>query len=106
MAAFQEALVLLLLTTILSIVARWIPWPRPITYVLGGVGFALIPKFPHLELEPGFFFLCFLPPLLFSDGWLMPLREFTKAKRPIVLLATGLVVLTTLGVGRVAHWLV
>ncbi len=106
MVAFQEALILLLLTTILSIVARWIPWPRPITYVLGGVGFALVPGFPHLALDPGFFFLCFLPPLLFSDGWLMPLREFTKAKRPIILLATGLVVLTTLGVGLVAHWLV
>jgi Na+/H+ antiporter len=106
MVAFQEALILLLLTTILSIVARWIPWPRPITYVLGGVGFALIPRFPHLALEPGFFFLCFLPPLLFSDGWLMPLREFTKAKRPIILLATGLVVLTTVGVGLVAHWLI
>jgi CPA1 family monovalent cation:H+ antiporter len=106
MVAFHDALVLLLLTTILSVVARWIPWPRPITYVLGGVGFALIPKFPHLELEPGFFFLCFLPPLLFSDGWLMPLREFTKAKRPIILLATGLVVLTTVGVGLVAHWLI
>ncbi len=106
MVAFQEALILLLITTILSIVARWIPWPRPITYVLGGVGFALIPKFPHLALDPGFFFLCFLPPLLFSDGWLMPLREFAKAKRPIILLATGLVVLTTVGVGLVAHWLI
>jgi Na+/H+ antiporter len=106
MVAFQEALILLLLTTILSVVARWIPWPRPITYVLGGVGFALIPKFPHLALDPEFFFVCFLPPLLFSDGWLMPLREFARAKRPIILLATGLVVLTTVGVGLVAHWLV
>jgi CPA1 family monovalent cation:H+ antiporter len=106
MVAFQEALILLLITTVLSVVARWIPWPRPITYVLGGAGFALIPKFPQLALDPGFFFLCFLPPLLFSDGWLMPLREFTKAKRPIILLATGLVVLTTVGVGLVAHWLI
>jgi Na+/H+ antiporter len=106
MVAFQEALILLLITTILSIVARWIPWPRPITYVLGGVGFALIPKFPQLALDPGFFFLCFLPPLLFSDGWLMPLREFAKAKRPIIMLATGLVVFTTLGVGLMAHWLI
>ncbi|MGA3006783.1 MAG: Na+/H+ antiporter [Opitutaceae bacterium] len=105
MAAFHDALILLLLTTILSVVARWIPWPRPITYVLGGVGFALLPGFPRVALDPEFFFLCFLPPLLFSDGWLMPLREFAKAKRPIILLATGLVVLTTLGVGLVAHWL-
>ena len=106
MIAFQQALVLLLLTTALSIGARWVPWPRPITYVMGGIAFALVPSFPRLTLEPGFFFLCFLPPLLFSDGWLMPLRELAKAKRPIITLATGLVVLTTLGVGFVAHWLI
>ncbi len=106
MFAFEETLILLLLTTILSVVARWTPWPRPITYVLGGIAFALVPAFPHLALDPGFFFLCFLPPLLFSDGWLMPLREFAKAKRPIILLATGLVVFTTVGIGLVAHWLV
>ena len=106
MAAFEQALILLLLTTILSVGARWAPWPRPITYVLGGIAFALVPGFPRLALDPGFFFLCFLPPLLFSDGWLMPLREFAKAKRPILLLATGLVVFTTVFVGLVAHWLV
>jgi Na+/H+ antiporter len=106
MAAFEQALVLLLLTTTLSIVARWTPWPRPITYVLGGVAFAFVPAFPREALDPGFFFLCFLPPLLFSEGWLMPLREFAKAKRPILMLATGLVVLTTVVVGLVAHWLV
>jgi Na+/H+ antiporter len=47
-----------------------------------------------------------VPPLLFSDGWLMPLRDFLAAKRPILMLATGLVVLTTVLVGLVAHWLV
>ncbi len=106
MAAFEQALALLLLTTTLSVAARWTPWPRPITYVLGGVACALVPWFPHVALDPGFFFLCFLPPLLFSEGWLMPLREFAKAKRPILLLATGLVVLTTVVVGLVAHWMV
>ena len=59
-----------------------------------------------MTLDPGFFFLCFLPPLLFADGWFMPLREFAKAKRPILLLAIGLVTFTTLAVGFVAHWLV
>jgi Na+/H+ antiporter len=106
MVAFEHALVLLILTTGLSVVARWVPWPPPIIYVIGGVAAALVPAFPHVALEPGFFFLCFLPPLLFSDGWLMPLREFSKAKRPIILLAVGLVVFTTLAVGLTAHALI
>jgi monovalent cation/hydrogen antiporter len=106
MTAFEQMLVLLLLTTVLSVMARWLPWPRPITYVLGGVAVALVPGVPRVALDPGIFFLCFLPPLLFADGWLMPLREFAQALRPILLLATGLVVLTTLVVGWVAHALI
>jgi len=106
MLEFEHALVLLLLIAALSVVARSLPWPQPITYLLGGAGAALLPRFPHLELDPGFFFLCFLPPLLFSDGWLMPLREFVRAKRAILLLAIGLVAFTTVTVGLVAHWLV
>ena len=97
-----HALILLLLIASLSVVGRWLPWPQLITYLLGGVLAALLPVFPRLKLDPGFFFLCFLPPLLFADGWLMPLREFVRAKRPILTLAIGLVIFTTLTVGLVA----
>ena len=106
MLAFEHALVLLLLIASLSVVGRWLPWPQLITYLLGGVAAALVPTFPRLALDPGFFFLCFLPPLLFADGWLMPLREFVRARRPILTLAIGLVIFTTVAVGLVAHWLV
>jgi Na+/H+ antiporter len=106
MIPFEHALVLLLLVASLSVVGHWLPWPQLITYLVGGIGIAFVPGFPRFELDPGFFFLCFLPPLLFSDGWLMPLREFAKAKRPILLLAVGLVTFTTVAVGVVAHWLV
>lgn len=106
MVAFQHALILLLLTTTFSVLGRWMPWPAPITQVLCGALVALVPGFPRMTLEPGFFFLCFLPPLLFADGWLMPLREFARAWRPILLLSVGLVVFTTLAVGWTAHWLV
>jgi monovalent cation/hydrogen antiporter len=106
MIPFEHALLLLLVVASLSVAGRWLPWPQLITYLLGGIGFAYLPGFPRFELDPGFFFLCFLPPLLFADGWLMPLREFAKAKRPILLLAVGLVTFTTVAVGLVAHWLV
>jgi Na+/H+ antiporter len=106
MTGFEHALVLLLLLAALSVLGRRLPWPLPITYVVGAGLAALWPAFPRVELDPTFFFLCFVPPLLFSDGWLMPLRDFWAAKRPIFTLATGLVVLTTLLVGLVAHWLV
>src|SRR5471030_1009989 len=106
MLQFEHALILLLLVASLSVVARWLPWPQLITYLFGGIGAALLPVFPRIELDPGFFFLCFLQQMLFSDGWIMPLREFAKARRPILLLATGLVSFTTILVGLVAHWLI
>src|SRR4051812_21743801 len=106
MIAFEHALILLLLIASLSVVGRGLPWPPLITYLLGGLAAALVPAFPKLKLDPGFFFLCFLPPLLFADGWLMPLREFVRAKRAILTLAVGLVIFTTVTVGLVAWWLV
>lgn len=106
MPLYEQALLLLLLAALVSILARWLPWPAPITHVMAGVGLAFLPHFPRIALSPTYFFPCFLPPLLFSDGWLMPLREFAKARRPILLLSTVLVVLTTLVVGLVAHALI
>ena len=105
MIAFEHSLLLLLVAS-LNVVGRWLPWQHLITYLLGGVAAALLPGFPTFKLDPGFFFLCFLPPLLFADGWIMPLRELLTAKRPILLLAIGLVTFTTVAVGLVAHWLV
>ena len=106
MTDFEHALLLLLIVAGLSVAGRWLPWPPLITYLLGGVGAAFLPWFPRFQLDPQFFFLCFLPPLLFSDGWLMPIRELLRAKRPILMLAIGLVTFTTLAVGLVAHALV
>ena len=106
MAAFEHTLLIVLLVSGLAVVGRWLPWPLLITYLLGGVAAAFLPGFPRLALDPEFFFLCFLPPLIFADGWLMPIRELLRAKRPILFLAIGLVVFTTFGVGLVAHWLV
>ncbi len=106
MTGFEHALILILLMTALSVVGRRIPVPLPIVYVGGGAVAALVPGFPEIDLDPSFFFLCFVPPLLFADGWLTPLRDFKAAWRPIVTLATGLVVITTIAVGLVAWWLV
>lgn len=106
MSGIEQALVLLLLLAGLSVLAGRLPWPAPITYATGGCLISLWPAFPAIQLDPDFFFLFFVPPLLFADGWLMPLRDFWSVRRPVLTLATGLVVVTTLAVGFVAHWLI
>src|SRR6266542_2957300 len=65
--------------------------------VLGGLVLSLIPGVPPLELPPDVVFLVFLPPLLFAAGYFTSLRDFKADLRPIVLLASGLVLAVAAG---------
>ncbi len=56
MVAFENALLLLVLLTALSVIGRRLPWPMPITYVVGATLAATLLRFPRVELDPGFFF--------------------------------------------------
>jgi monovalent cation/hydrogen antiporter len=57
-------------------------------------------------LKPEQFFLIFLPPLLFFDGWRVSKADLT-ANAPLILsMALGLVVLTIGCVGLMLHWLI
>src|SRR5690606_21643039 len=59
-----------------------------------------------VELDPHLFFLLFLPPLLFLDGWRIPKDELFRDKNMVLELALGLVIFTVLGVGLFIHWLI
>jgi NhaP-type Na+/H+ or K+/H+ antiporter len=67
---------------------------------------SFIPVLAAVRLDPDIFFLLFVPPPLFSDGWLFPKREFVGYLRPILLLAFGLVAATVVAVGYLMHWLI
>ena len=57
-------------------------------------------------LNPEVFFLLFLPPLLFLDGWRIPKDSLFRDASTILKLAPGLVVFTVLGMGLFIHWLI
>ncbi len=90
----------------LATLARRIGVPYPILLVLGGLGVALVPGLPPIELEPDVIFLLFLPPLLFGAAYFTSWRDFRANLRPIGLLAVGLVLITTVAVAVVAHTVV
>ena len=56
-----------------------------------------------VELAPDLVFVLFLPPILFAAAYFTPIRDFRANARPILLLAVGLVLFTTLAVGLVAN---
>lgn len=59
-----------------------------------------------VDLKPDVFFLLFLPPLLFVDGWRIPKEALFRDKVVILELALGLVVFTVVGLGFLIHWMI
>lgn len=106
MTIVELALALCLAVAALGALAKWMPLPLPIILVAGGGALSYAPGLERVQLDPQVFFLLFVPPLLFSDGWLFPKREFFDFLRPILLLAFGLVAATVVAVGYLMHWLV
>jgi CPA1 family monovalent cation:H+ antiporter len=90
----------------LVLLARRLGIAYPILLVIGGLVLGFIPGLPPVRLNPELVFLVFLPPLLFPAAMFMPWRDFRANLRPILLLAVGLVIFTTLAVGYLVHYLV
>ena len=77
--------------------------PLPILLVLGGVVMSFIPGLPHVQLPPDVVLVAVLPPLLYSGAFFTSLRDLRTNRRPISLLALGLVGVTMTTVAFVAH---
>ncbi|WP_193163304.1 Na+/H+ antiporter [Microbulbifer hainanensis] len=100
------SLVLLLAVALSGMVCRLLPLRLPLPLVQIAIG-ALLggPLGVEIPLDPQIFFLLFIPPLLFLDGWRIPKGAFVRDLRPILILAVGLVIFTVIGVGYFVHWL-
>jgi CPA1 family monovalent cation:H+ antiporter len=106
MPSVEIVLGLLLAVTVLALLARRAHLPYPILLILGGLGLALIPGLPAVQLAPDVVFLIFLPPLITAAGWYTSVRDLKANRRPIGLLSVGLVLFTTVAVAAVAHALI
>ena len=102
----ELVLALLLALAVIAAVARWTRLPGPLLMIAGGVALSFVPGLERVHLDPDVFFLLFIPPLLYSDGWLIPKREFADVMRPVLLLAFGLVFATVVVVGFAMHTLI
>ena len=101
------ALVLLVAVVLSGILARLSPFAIPLPLVQIALGSALASTTAlSVVLEPHIFFLLFLPPLLFLDGWRIPKEGLFRDKGTILELAFGLVLLTVVGVGFFINWLI
>src|ERR671916_1968457 len=102
-----ESLVFLLgAAALLAQLARVLKVPYPILLVVGGLGLGFVPGLPVVQIAPEVIFIIFLPPLLNAAAFTSSPLDLRVHLRPIVLLAIGLVLLTTLAVAAVVHFVV
>ncbi len=107
MSPLEVVLILLLAVVVSGFFARIlpIPVPPPLVQIAFGAFLAAVADL-GVRLDPEVFFVLFLPPLLFHDGWRIPKDGLLRDKGTILALALGLVVFTVLGVGLLIHWMI
>src|SRR6202008_4032405 len=76
LGSIELALLILVVATALSYLARRIGIAEPILFLLGGIALGFLPDLPDIELSPDLVFLVFLPPILFGAAYFTPIRDF------------------------------
>ncbi len=94
---------LTILVLAVTALGRRLPVPTPVLQLIAGLLVGLVPGAAGLRLDPGVVFFVFLPPVLWSAAYFTSFRDFKANLRPILLLAVGLVLVTTVVVALVAH---
>ncbi len=106
MSQLEIVLGLLVAVAALATLAARLRVPYPILLVIGGSLLGFVPGLPRVVLDPELVFLLFLPPLLYVSAIFTSWRDFRANVRAITLLAVGLVLMTTLVVAAVVHFVI
>lgn len=99
-----ELVVVIGVTTLLTkVIARKTGIAQPLLLVGIGVLIGFIPLFRDIELAPEVVLFLFLPAILYWESLTTSLREIRSNLRGIILMSTGLVVVTAAAVAALAH---
>ncbi|WP_295227703.1 Na+/H+ antiporter [uncultured Brevundimonas sp.] len=105
MHLIETVLLLLLAVVVSGSIARITRVALPLVQIGLGAAIVLITG-KTVDLEPDIFFLLFLPPLLFLDGWRIPKEDLFRDRAVILELALGLVLFTVVGLGFLIWWMI
>jgi CPA1 family monovalent cation:H+ antiporter len=97
---------LLFVVSMLAMVSEKLRISYPIFLVIAGLLISLVPGIPRIMLDPDMVFVIFLPPLLYSAAWNTSWHDFWLFKRPVSMLAFGLVIFTSGAVALVSHFMI
>lgn len=102
----EVVFLLLLGVALLSLLNKRLASSLPIVMTLGGLGLSSIPGIPAFTLSPDVVFLFFLPPLLYTAGADTSWRDFRTSLRAIIVMATALVVATTIAIASIVMYFI
>mgnify|MGYP001244557227 CR=1 FL=1 len=105
MSPFGIVLVALLAVVASGLIGRVTRLPVPLVQMALGAALSMA-GLALARFEPETFFLLYLAPLLFLDGWRIPKDALFRDASTILTLALGLVAFTVLGMGLFIHALV
>lgn len=100
---FHLLFTLLLLASGVAIVTKWIRLPYSIALVMVGLLIGIFHWLPVVNMTPELILLIFLPAMLFEASWNLQIEWLKTSIRPISILATIGVFVSTLIVGLVLH---
>jgi monovalent cation:H+ antiporter, CPA1 family len=84
----EQIELLLLVAAVVAMLARRVRVPYSIGLVIAGIGLALLPFTPRVELTKGLIFTAFLPPLIFEAAIHLRWRDLRRDLPVILTLAT------------------
>jgi monovalent cation/hydrogen antiporter len=99
---FHYLLMLMAGACVLTWVADRVAFPRAFVLLVGGCCAALVGA-PSLEIDPRLVLAAVLPPLLMSSAFYTAWDDFRREVGPIISLALGAVLFTTVVVAAVVH---
>jgi len=97
---------LLFVVSMLAMLSTKLRISYPIFLVIAGLLIGIIPGIPTVTLDPELVFIIFLPPLLYAAAWSTSWNDFWRFRRPISMLAFGLVVFTATAVAFISNALI
>ncbi|MVM41810.1 Na+/H+ antiporter [Spirosoma sp. HMF3257] len=106
MHPLETVLLLLIFVIGLALIAQRLNLVFPILLTVGGLVIGFIPGLPNVGLDSSVVLLVFLPPILYSAAWYTNWSDFRRNLEPVVVLALGLVLATSIGIAYVATWLI
>jgi len=104
---FEYILLMLAAIALSNLLNRMVPsLSVPLIQIFLGITLTWLPLEYSITLNPELFLLLFIAPLLFNDGRHADKEALWGLKKPILLLALGLVFMTVAVVGYFVHWLI